>query len=99
MLSKYQGRIVPKNVLTGPWYNKVDLNLSQQIPIFGRLKVTALFSIENFLNLLNRDWGSYQDFGGSQTIVRVTCQAPAAGSAQTCPAYIYSTYSAPKTTT
>ena len=104
VLSKYQGRIAPKNVLTGPWYNKVDLNFAQEIPIFGRLKVTALFSIENFLNLLNRNWGSYQDFGTSangtnQPVVRVTCQTPAAGSTQTCPAYIYSTYSAPKTTT
>jgi hypothetical protein len=30
-------------------------------------------------------------------VVRVACQTPAAGNAQTCPAYIYSTYAAPKT--
>jgi hypothetical protein len=98
-LKNYQGRIAPKNLLTGPWYNKVDLNLAQQVPFFFHSKFTALFSIENFLNLLNRNWGTYQDFGGSATVLRVACQTPAAGNAQTCPNYIYSTYSAPKTST
>ena len=98
-LSKYQGQIAPKNSFTGPWYNKVDINFAQQLPFFHGSKITAMVGIENFLNLLNRDWGSYQDFGGSQSVVRVACQAPAPGSAQTCPAYIYSVYSAPKTAT
>ena len=97
-LSKYQGQIAPKNSFTGPWYNKVDLNFAQQLPFFHGSKITALFGIENFLNLLNRNWGTYQDFGGSQSVVRVACQTAAAGATQTCPNYIYSVYSAPKTT-
>ncbi len=100
-LANFQGSIAPKNLLTGPWYNKVDLNFAQQVPFFFHSKITALFSIENFLNLLNRDWGTYQDYtvSGSQNlaVVNVTCQAAAA--AQTCGNYIYSTYSAPTTTT
>ena len=96
-LSSFQGQIAPKNLLTGPWYNKVDLNLAQQLPFVHHSKITALISIENFLNLLDRDWGSYQDFGVSATVIRVACQTPAAGAAQTCPNYVYSTYSAPRT--
>ena len=95
-LRDYQGKIAPKNLLSGPWFHKVDLNFAQQVPFFFHSKITALASIENFLNLLNRDWGSYQDFGGSQTIVRVICSgAPTGG--QTCPNYTYSAYSAPRT--
>ena len=95
-LKNYQGRIAPKNLLTGPSYNKVDLNFSQQIPFFYS-KITGLFSIENFLNLLNRNWGSYQDIG-STSVVRVAC-AGATTNGQTCPNYVYSVYTAPKTTT
>jgi len=53
VMSKYQGQIAPKNLLTGPSYDKVDINLAQQIPLYGRAKLTALFSMENFLNFLN----------------------------------------------
>ncbi|MBO9601816.1 MAG: carboxypeptidase regulatory-like domain-containing protein [Novosphingobium sp.] len=99
-LAKYQGKIAPKNLLTGPWYNKVDLNFAQQIPVpfTDKGKFTALFSIENFLNLLNRNWGSYQDYGVSQTVITVACTgAPTGG--QTCPGYLYSSYAAPTTQT
>ena len=96
-LKNYQGKISSKGLLTGPWYNKVDLNFAQQIPFFFHSKFTALLSIENFLNMLNRNWGSYQDYGISQTVVNVTCGSAAAGAAQTCPNYVYSNYSAPKT--
>ncbi|MBU6268521.1 MAG: carboxypeptidase regulatory-like domain-containing protein [Sphingomonadales bacterium] len=95
-LADYQGKISPKNVLTGPRYNKVDLNFAQQIPFVFGSKITALLSIENFLNLLNKNWGTYQDFGGSQSVVRVACNG-AAVNGQTCPGYTYSVYSAPKT--
>jgi hypothetical protein len=96
-LKNYQGKIVPKNLMTGPWYNKVDINVAQQIPFFFHSKITAMFGIENFLNLLNKNWGSYLDYGTSTSVVRVACQTPAAGNAQTCPNYVYSVYSAPKT--
>jgi len=95
-LAQYQGQIAPKNLLTGPSYNKVDLHFAQQIPFFHHSKITALFDIENFLNLLNRNWGSYEAFSDT-AVVRVTCQTPAAGSAQTCPNYVYSTFTNPKT--
>jgi len=96
-LKKYQGKIMPKSLLTGPWYNKVDLNLAQQIPFFHHSHFTALFSIENFLNMLNRNWGTYQDYGVSATVVNVSCTAPAAGATQTCPGYTYSSFNSPTT--
>jgi hypothetical protein len=95
-LRGYQGQIAPKNLMTGPSYNKVDLNFSQQLPFVRRSKITAIVGIENFLNLLNRDWGSYQDIG-TTAVVRVTCAGVTA--TQTCANYLYSTYTAPKTTT
>ncbi|MDE2042687.1 MAG: hypothetical protein KGJ05_06420, partial [Alphaproteobacteria bacterium] len=94
-LGKYQGQIAPKNVLTGPSYNKVDLHFAQQLPFFHHSKITALFDIENFLNLLNTNWGSYQAYADT-AVVRVACTGAAVGG-QTCPGYLYSSYSAPKT--
>ncbi|HZV10107.1 MAG TPA: hypothetical protein VFF94_10140, partial [Novosphingobium sp.] len=93
-LYNYQGAIAPKNLMTGPSYNKIDLNFAQQIPVprLGRGKLTALFSIENFLNMLNRDWGTYQDIGAT-AVVKVACVA-VGGNA--CGQYLYSSYSSPK---
>jgi hypothetical protein len=97
-LAKYQGQVAAKNALTGPWYSKLDLNFAQEIPVYGRSKVTAMISIENFLNLLNRNWGSYQEFSNT-AVVRVSCAQAAAGSAQTCANYVYSTFNNPTTQT
>ena len=96
-LKNFQGKIAPKNILEGPYYNKVDLNFAQQLPFFFHSKITALLSVENFLNMLNRNWGTYQDYGTSVSVVRAVCQTPAAGSSQTCPNYVYSTFSQPQT--
>lgn len=101
-LRNYYGKIMPKNALTGPSFSKIDLNFSQEIPVVGRSKLTAMFSIENFLNLLNRNWGSYQEFGNT-SVVRVACARSlvtnATPGAQACPQYVYSNYSDPRTTT
>lgn len=96
-LAKYQGQIAPKNLLTGPSYDKVDINLAQQIPFFHHSKITALFSMENFLNFLNRNWGSYLDYGTSASVVQVTCTGGTVNG-QACPLYKYSSYNAPTTT-
>lgn len=96
-LKNYQGQIAPKNLLTGPSYDKVDLNFAQQIPFFHHSKITALFSLENVLNLLDRSWGSYLDYGTANSVVQVTC-AGAATNGQTCPLYKYASYNAPTTT-
>lgn len=46
--------------------------------------------------MLNRNWGTYQDIGNT-AVVRVACTG-ATTNGQTCPNYLYSTYTAPKTT-
>jgi len=102
VLANYQGKIAPKNILTGPRFTKLDLNFAQEIPFFFHSKITALFAIENVLNLLDRNWGSYQEYGNT-AVVRVACGRsvatnPAAG-AQACPQYVYSVYTDPKTQT
>ncbi|MEY2925939.1 MAG: hypothetical protein RL367_416, partial [Pseudomonadota bacterium] len=88
-IGRYQGQIIPKNTQTGPSYHKIDLHFAQQVPFFHNSHFTAMIDIENVLNLLNSDWGTYKFFG-DQSVVRVTCQAAVAGSGQTCPNYIYS---------
>ncbi len=98
-LKQYQGKIVPKNSLFSPRYNKLDLNFAQQVPLPFGSKVTALFSIENFLNLLNRDWGSYQEYGNT-SLVRVSCaRTTVLVGPQACSNYVYSVFNDPKTTT
>ena len=57
-LGQFRGRVVPKNTGTSPGYWKVDLHVEQELPGFigsNRFKVFA--DVENFLNLLDRDWG------------------------------------------
>lgn len=96
-LRKYQGKIAPKNVLFGPKYSKFDLNLAQDIPLPSGAKITALFSIENFLNLVNRNWGSYREYGNT-SVVRVSCATTApVTNGQTCQNYVYSNFSDPTT--
>lgn len=100
-LARYQGQIAPKDLLTGPAFKKMDLHLSQQVPFFHHSHFTALLDIENFLNLINKDWNTYQYYSPSSSVVRVTCAGVANASVATsaCPYYQYSNYSAPVTTT
>ena len=76
-LGKYRGKILPKNSQTSPDFFKVDLHLSQQIPLpvvkGGKLELFA--DIENVLNLINSDWGSLRQvpFDYTSTLVRVAC--------------------------
>jgi hypothetical protein len=88
-IGKYQGQIIPKNTQTGPGYSKVDFHFAQQVPFFHNSHFTALLDIENVLNMLNSNWGTFKSFG-DQSVVRVTCQTPAAGATQACPNYVYS---------
>jgi hypothetical protein len=110
-LSKYRGRIVPKNTGTGPDIWKVDLHLEQEVPTFvGRSRVKLFADIENFLNLLDSDWGVQRQvaFPYTAPLVNVQClsaptptgTAPGGGvvnsaPTQTCAQYRYSSFSEP----
>ena len=47
-----------------PWRNQIDLRISQQLPLgFGKTKAQLFLDIENFGNLLNKEWGGVQEAG------------------------------------
>lgn len=110
-LEDARGSIVSKNTQTSPDFFKVDLHLSQEIPTFiGSSRIQLFADIENFLNLIDSDWGSLRQVSFPQTaaIVNVQClnapvatgTAPGAGvvntaSTQNCAQYRYSNVVSP----
>ena len=56
-LERYRGRIAPRNSHRSPWVSVLDLRFAQELPIFRRTRGIVTFDIENFANLLNKDWG------------------------------------------
>lgn len=113
-LSKYRGSIAPKNLGTSPGYWKVDLHFDQELPTFiGKSRVKLFADVENFLNLLDSDWGVQRQvaFAYFAPVVNVQCltTAVATGTApagaqintvptQTCAQYRYSSYADPNIT-
>jgi Carboxypeptidase regulatory-like domain/TonB dependent receptor/TonB-dependent Receptor Plug Domain len=56
-LERYRGRIVPRNSHRSPWLSVLDLRFAQELPVLGRTRGILTFDIENFANLINKDWG------------------------------------------
>ncbi|WP_267381581.1 MULTISPECIES: carboxypeptidase regulatory-like domain-containing protein [unclassified Sphingomonas] len=104
-LGQYQGQVSQRNVFHSPWFTKLDLHLSQELPTFvGKSRITVFADIENFTNLLNRKWGQISEYVFNYNVapVRVQClTAPVATgvaattaqqvttTAQTCAQYRY----------
>lgn len=87
-LGKYRGKIAPRNGFNSPWFTRVDLHLSQEVPTgFGNSRIMLFADIENFTNLLNKNWGQVREYSFPYTIpaVRVQClqTAVATGTAPT----------------
>lgn len=103
-LADHRGRIAPKNLGRSDNYFRLDLHVSQEVPLprrFGKIQVFA--DMENVLNFINDEWGVLRQvpFPYFGTLVDVACAsatggAPAAG---TCPAYRYSNFRTPNQTT
>ncbi len=87
-LADYQGRIAPRNIATGPSFKKADIRISQQIPFFFG-KFTAYVDIENFLNLINKNWNSLRTYSSGVTLTNASCVA-VTGNTQSCARYLYS---------
>ena len=83
---------------------KLDLHLAQELPAFvGNARFTLFMDIENFTNLLNKNWGQIREYTFPYTIspVQVQCltapvatgTAPGANAAanagQACAQYRY----------
>ena len=62
-LEKYRGRIMPRNSHRSPWTTVLDLRFAQELPIFGKTRGILTLDIENFANMLNKDWGQVRQVG------------------------------------
>lgn len=75
-LAKYRGAIAPKNIGTSPSYWKLDLHFDQELPTFlGKSRIKLFADVENFLNLLDSDWGVQRQvaFAYFAPVVNVQC--------------------------
>lgn len=60
-LEGYAGGYADKNSGQSPWINTMDVSISQEIPGFmDGHKGQVYMTIQNFLNLLNDDWGQVE---------------------------------------
>ena len=110
-IAKYRGKIIGKNTQMSPDFFKVDLSLSQELPLLvGNSKLRLFADIENVLNMINKDWGSLRQVSFPQTAALASVQclsAPVAtgttpgtgvantASTQNCAQYRYSNVNAP----
>lgn len=110
-LKNYQGQVAPRNAFRSRWFTRLDLHLSQEIPTgFGGSRVTLFADVENFTNLLNKNWGQIREYAFPYNVapIRVSCLTAATptgtagtaatSTAQTCAQYRYSSFSNPKDT-
>ncbi|MFN3781187.1 MAG: hypothetical protein ACK4SO_03315, partial [Candidatus Kapaibacteriota bacterium] len=56
-LEDQRGKIVERNSLRQPWYNQLDLRITQEFPTLRGQSLQIYVDILNVLNLLNSDWG------------------------------------------
>ena len=71
-LRRNAGRIAERNAMYNPWQQRVDVRLSKMISTVRGQRAELTIDVFNFANLLNREWGSIQNLGGSQTLLNVT---------------------------
>jgi len=110
-LSKYQGKIAPRNAFNSKWFTRFDLHLAQEIPTgLGDSKVTLFADIENVTNLINKKWGQIREyqFPYNSSVVNVACLTTAGNAngggtkatstSQPCAQYQYSSFTTPSDT-
>ncbi|MEO6104485.1 MAG: Oar protein, partial [Pseudoxanthomonas sp.] len=63
-LKAYSGRYAPENGFRAGWVNTFDIRITQELPgFFKGHKSKIWLDIQNFGNLLNKDWGHIIDYG------------------------------------
>ena len=88
-LSAYRGFTVPRNSFNSPWAGTFDLRIAQQLPSGGIPgKAIFYFDIENVLNLLNSDWGGFENYTGSTSNSRGIVEAEVDDQGR----YVYKTF-------
>ena len=81
-LQGYKGKHASENAFRGDWVNTFDLRISQELPGFFKGHKTKVWvDIQNFGNLLNKDWGHIIDWGfnGSNAVAFLQGIDPATG--------------------
>lgn len=103
-LAKYRGKIAPRNAFNSKWFTRIDLHVSQELPVPGwsQARFELFADIENFTNLINSKWGQIREYQFPYTAVaaRVSCLTAATptgtpgtaatSTAQNCAQYRYS---------
>ena len=59
-LSHYAGGYAPRNAFTQPWVNRLDLHVSQNVPIFRAVKLELFADFTNFGSFLTRSLFNWQ---------------------------------------
>lgn len=84
-LSKYAGKIAPRNAFRQADVTTIDLRITQEVPAFfpNGAKLEVYMDIENLGNLINDNWGVLEqyDFHRSVPVVNVSCVAGGGGAA------------------
>ena len=63
-LSRYGGKVVPRNSGTSKWVNNFDVRISQELPGFFKGHKSELWlDIINIGNLIDKDWGEVYEVG------------------------------------
>ena len=60
-LQKYAGKNAPRNSETSPWNQTLDIRISQEIQIWGKVKSELFVNLINFGNLFNDSWGLLEE--------------------------------------
>ncbi len=74
-LDRFRGQITPRNGFSSPWVTTADLQLRQELPGFwSGHKAVVTFDILNVANLINKEWGRFEQvsFPFAVPVVQVT---------------------------
>lgn len=66
-LAKYAGGHAPRNAFLGPWQNRLDLHVSQEVKVYGPVRVEVFADFINLGNWLSKDVFNYVETLGSPT--------------------------------
>lgn len=64
-LSRYAGGHAPRNAFLGPWQNRLDLHLSQEVKVAGPARIEIFADFINFGNWLSKDLFNYVETLGN----------------------------------
>ncbi len=63
-LRSHEGQVAGRNAVRSPWVHELDLRIAQEIPgLFKGNKGVIQLDIYNLLNLVNKNWGQFDQIG------------------------------------